>query len=88
MIPKLTDEGALIVDVRSEREFSAAANSKSINIPLHKINSQLDKLDKNKTIILCCASGARSGMALRFLKEQGFAHLVNAGPWENTLQDT
>ncbi len=34
---------------------------------------------KDKPIVLYCASGARSGQAMRFLKQNGFADVVNAG---------
>lgn len=85
MLPKLVEEGAIIVDVRSSTEFKSAANPKSINIPLDQINSGSKKLDKNKTIVVCCASGTRSGMALGILKKNGFKKVVNAGPWTNTM---
>jgi rhodanese-related sulfurtransferase len=42
-------------------------------------------LDKSKTIILCCASGTRSGMAFGILKKNGFKNILNAGAWNNTL---
>ena len=35
--------------------------------------------------ILCCASGARSGVAAGILKSMGFRQVTNAGPWQNTL---
>jgi rhodanese-related sulfurtransferase len=84
-LPKLLNDGAIIVDVRSIAEFQAASNPSSINIPLDQISSGTNKLDKSKTIILCCASGTRSGMALGLLKKNGFKNVVNAGPWTNTV---
>ncbi|MEZ4928626.1 MAG: rhodanese-like domain-containing protein [Chitinophagales bacterium] len=36
----------------------------------------------NKPVILCCASGARSGQATSILKSKGI-DAVNAGAWQN-----
>ncbi len=84
MLPELKNRGAQIVDVRSAQEFYSANNPASINIPLNEIDTQLRKLKKDLPIILCCASGARSGMAARLMRSKGFeAH--NAGNWQNTL---
>ncbi len=84
-LPGLLQEGAIIVDVRSAVEYSGGANPISINIPLASLNSECQKLDKNKTIILCCASGTRSGMAVGLLKKNGFKNVMNGGSWSNTI---
>jgi phage shock protein E len=85
MVPSLINDGAVVVDVRSPAEFRQGSRPGSINIPLDEISSRSSELDKTKTVILCCASGARSGRALGILKGVGFNHVVNAGPWTNTL---
>jgi phage shock protein E len=84
-IPKFLEAGAIVVDVRSPAEFSQGARPGSINIPLDLLPKKLNTLDKSKKIILCCASGARSGMALGILKSAGYSDVINAGPWTNTL---
>lgn len=84
-LPELLASGALLIDVRSKSEFSAGHNPMSINIPLDELSAESKKLDKAKTIVLCCASGTRSGMAVGILKKNGFQHVVNAGSWGNTL---
>lgn len=61
-LPGLIQAGAVIVDVRSPAEFSAGCCPGSLNIPLDALASRADELDKGKTVILCCASGARSGL--------------------------
>lgn len=85
MIPQMIKDGAVVVDVRTTAEFKVAANPNSINIPLNIIAAKALELDKNKPVILCCASGARSGAAVGILKGMGFQNVVNAGPWTNTL---
>ena len=84
-LPRLIKDGAIFVDVRTPGEFSAGARPGSLNIPLDSLGKRAGELDKEKTIVLSCASGARSGMALRLLKQQGFKKVLNAGSWQNTL---
>ncbi len=85
ILPKLTLEGAIIVDVRSPAEFQKGSCAGSLNIPLNEIKGRLNELDKTKTIVVCCASGSRSGIASGILKKNGFNSVVNAGSWKNTL---
>jgi rhodanese-related sulfurtransferase len=80
----LVAEGAIIVDVRSPGEYAGGHIKKSINIPLDKLENQLDKLkDKNQAIITCCASGMRSGSAKGLLKSKGYENVVNGGGWSS-----
>lgn len=74
-------EGALILDVRTPAEFSGGHIPGSLNIPLQQLSSRLQKLDKNKTIITCCASGMRSATARKLLEENGFQSVYNGGGW-------
>lgn len=84
-LPRLIKEGAILVDVRTPGEFAAGARPGSLNIPLDSLANRTGELDKEKTIILSCASGARSGVAAGILKRQGFRNVINAGSWKNTL---
>lgn len=86
MLPELLAQGATIVDVRSPEEYLAGANPVSVNIPLDQVAHKISSLDKTKTVILCCASGARSGMAVSIFKQHGFEKVYNAGAWQNTLK--
>lgn len=78
---KLVENGALVVDVRTKEEFRSGHLKESINIPLQELASQLDSLDQNKPIILCCASGSRSSSAKRMLTSNGFNEVYNGGGW-------
>ncbi len=84
-LPELEKEGAVFVDVRTPAEFAAGSRPGSLNIPLDTLPAGAARLDKDKPVILCCASGARSGIAAAILKRQGFKKALNAGPWRNTL---
>lgn len=84
-LPKYLARDAQIVDVRSTAEFAAAHTPGSLNIPLGSLSSGLGRLNREKPVLLCCASGARSGMAVAVLKKAGFKEVLNAGPWQNIL---
>lgn len=85
VLPGLIARGAVFVDVRTPAEFAAGSRPGSLNIPLDTLPGGASGLDKAKPVVLCCASGARSGIAAGILKRQGFAEVLNAGPWRNTL---
>lgn len=80
-IEKLIRENATIVDVRTKEEFRGGHVSGSINIPLQEVQERVDDFRKLKgPVVLCCASGNRSGMAAGYLKHQG-VDCVNGGSW-------
>jgi len=75
-------KGAIIIDVRSPGEFTGGHVKGSKNIPLGSISSKVKTIQKwNKPIIACCASGMRSGSAVRILKSNGI-EAYNAGSWQ------
>lgn len=84
-LPALLQAGAVVVDVRSREEFASGAREGSLNIPLGELESGILRLDRNKPVIVCCASGTRSAIAGARLKASGFKTVVNAGSWHNTL---
>jgi len=79
---ELIQKGATIIDVRSKGEFQGGHLKGSINIPLKNLSEHISKIKKDKPVITCCASGARSGAAKSILKANGF-EAYNGGPWTN-----
>jgi phage shock protein E len=82
-IPALLKEGAQIVDVRSPGEFATGHATGSRNIPLGDLERGAKDLDSKRWVIVCCASGTRSGMARRWLLRHGFPQVLNGGSWRN-----
>jgi rhodanese-related sulfurtransferase len=70
----------IVVDVRTPEEFSGANVAGSINIPLQELEAHLDELKQMENIVLCCASGSRSGIAALVLQKNGIA-CKNGGSW-------
>lgn len=72
-----------IVDVRSYGEFQGGNVANSINIPLNEIPERIEEIKRLKTpLILCCASGNRSGQAQHFLAQYDI-ECYNGGSWLN-----
>ena len=70
-----------IVDVRTPEEYRGGHVAGSVNIPLHEIPSRMEELKNLKApLVLCCASGNRSGQAHRYLASTGIS-CHNAGSW-------
>lgn len=70
-----------IIDVRSYAEFTGGNVVDSINIALNEIPARIEELKKLKApLILCCASGNRSGQAQHYLSQLGI-ECYNGGSW-------
>ncbi|GAA4932423.1 hypothetical protein GCM10023314_00910 [Algibacter agarivorans] len=81
MIKDFQTRGAIIIDVRTTKEYSQGAIKGSKNIPLQNISTKIQEIKKlNKPVITCCASGMRSGSAASILKNNGI-DAVNGGGW-------
>ncbi|MFI5361997.1 MAG: rhodanese-like domain-containing protein [Elusimicrobiota bacterium] len=84
-LPELLKQGAVVVDVRSPGEFASGSGKSSLNIPLAELEKRLSRLDPEKPVVVCCASGARSAAAAAILRKHGFKLVFNAGPWTNAV---
>lgn len=74
--------GALLLDVREVAEYRSGHAKGSVNIPLFLLPTEMDKLDRNKPIVVVCLSGGRSAQAVNLLKNQGF-EAYNGGGWQS-----
>ena len=69
----------ILLDVRTKREYTSNHLKDAINIPLGKLKTHLNTLDKTATIITYCSHGIRSVQALNILKNHGFTDVYNGG---------
>lgn len=67
----------LLIDVRSEKEFSENTLPGAINIDYYKddFRDKLRKINVNTPIVLFCGSGMRSKYAAKIAKELGFVNI-------------
>lgn len=76
-------EKVSIVDVRTPQEFMGGNVAGSINIPLDQVVARIDEIKAlPKPLVLCCASGGRSGQATAYLNQNGI-ECENGGGWMN-----
>ncbi len=69
----------VVIDVRTPGEFGAGhiENATNINFYSETFREELDNLDKNKTYLIYCRSGGRSGNALNIMAELDFTEVYN-----------
>jgi len=74
---------ATIIDVRTPGEFMMGNVKGSINIPLDEVSSRVEEFKNIQgNVVLCCASGGRSGQATMFLQQNGLSNVYNGGGWQ------
>lgn len=72
-VKKIMNEADVqVVDVREPYEYASGHIEVAVNIPLQTIPSAMDSFDKNKRLVLVCASGGRSANASQYMMQQGF----------------
>lgn len=64
------------IDVREQGEYDQA-NLGGEFLPMSTITQNIDKISKDKDVVIMCRSGNRSGQVVMFLEEQGFKNLYN-----------
>jgi rhodanese-related sulfurtransferase len=79
---------ALVFDVRDTGEYEAGHIAGARHLPEKQLTERLKDLEKFKSrpIIVACASGMRSGVAVQVLRRNGFNEAVNLsggiGAWQ------
>lgn len=70
-------DDVVLIDVREQYEYDEAHIPGVTLIPLNSVPQRLDEIPKDKTVIMTCRSGNRSGQATDFLRENGFDNVHN-----------
>ena len=78
---RLEENSYIVVDVRTNLEYSESHVKGSVNVPYDEIDSDTD-LDKDKTILVYCKSGVRSNKAYNTLKSLGY-DVIDLGAYDN-----
>jgi rhodanese-related sulfurtransferase len=82
----------LVVDVRDPSEIEKSGKiAGAVNVPRGMLEFRADpetpnhdkNFDKTKTLIVYCASGGRSALSGKVLKELGYDHVYNLGAFKD-----
>ncbi|RNI30642.1 rhodanese-like domain-containing protein [Rufibacter latericius] len=78
-------EKGVLVDVRTPQEFQSGHLKKAVNSDFKggQFNQEFKNWDKQETYYLYCASGNRSGQALKLMQEAGFTKVYNLGGFKD-----
>jgi len=76
----------LVLDVRAPGEVEAGHIERSLNVPLNHLEERLDEIPGDRPVVVTCASGYRSSMAVSILERHGRADVTDLvggmGAWE------
>jgi len=67
-----SDEPPLVVDVRAPREYETKHIDGSISLPLNHLEQLADRLPTDRPLLVHCAGGYRSSIAVSLLRRMGF----------------
>lgn len=73
-------DGAQLIDVRENGEWNAGHAPQAVHIPTAQVSSRLNRLRKDKDIVVVCRSGNRSRSVTSMLRKQGYeAYTLKGG---------
>jgi NADPH-dependent 2,4-dienoyl-CoA reductase/sulfur reductase-like enzyme/rhodanese-related sulfurtransferase len=78
--------GTVLLDVRSVREYDSGHLPAALNIPHTKLRGRLDEVPCDVPVRVYCASGFRSYLALRVLRQRGWDDVASLSGGLTTLR--
>ena len=82
------EENTKIFDVRNESEFNSEHVVGACNIPLNKLNANLEKINSNGVNYIHCAGGYRSMIASSILKAIGIHNFIDIKGGYSAISDS
>ena len=73
------DPQFVVIDIRRDYEYASLHVVNSLNIDYYasSFEAQLDALDNNKTYLIYCRTGSRSGNTMPTMRDLGFKEVYN-----------
>lgn len=68
-----------LVDVRTADEYKGGHIAGSINISVQDLSAKLNKIPKDKPVVVYCRSGSRSASAAQMLLSAGYSEVYDLG---------
>jgi phage shock protein E len=80
----MIEQGALVIDVRTKKEFTQGHIDGALNIPWQETDKLMSAIgtDKTRPVVVYCRSGNRSGKAKVVLETKGYTNIFNATGFE------
>jgi phage shock protein E len=74
------EDGALVIDVRSEEEFQEGYLPGAVNVAHHDTDALIELIgpDSDRVVVLYCGSGRRAENAKLALEAAGYSEVHNA----------
>ena len=72
---RLVAQGAMLLDVRSRSEYAERHIEGAVNIPVEELRRRMAELgspERAPEVVVYCHSGARAGIAARWLRARGY----------------
>ena len=76
-LERIKNGDVYIIDVRRQNEFRKGHLRNAKNIPLDGFKDRLNKIPKNKDVLVYCETGARSIRAVRYLEVSGHERILH-----------
>ena len=70
-------KGVTVLDVREPGEFQSGHIEGAMNVPLGKLEANLDRIPKGQPVLAYCGHGERSSTAASLLERAGIGSLLN-----------
>ena len=79
-VPLANVDGALLIDVRSEEEFSQGHLEGAIHIEWDQTDALMQAIgmDTRRQVVFYCRTGNRAGKSIRVLESKGYTNIFNA----------
>ena len=68
----LVEQGHILIDVRSEKEWRSGHAPEARHIPLDALESRMGELPVGTPVVTVCHSGVRSALAAQTLAKHGY----------------
>jgi rhodanese-related sulfurtransferase len=66
----------LVLDIRNPGEWETRHIPQSLNIPLNRIQERIAEVPRGRRIVVHCAGGYRSSIAVSVLQQYGITNLI------------
>lgn len=70
-------DDVVVIDVREQWEYDEGHIPGVTLIPMGEVPNRLNEIPQDKTVVLTCRSGNRSGQVFNFLQQNGFENVHN-----------